>query len=103
MAVGAAVDQAVEQVQPLAEERGIALSAEVPEELQARADAKALDHVVSTSGATVGGGGGEVDGCSALSTLVPHYGQNFWCSSKSAPQLLQNTIMIQIIPGQGRV
>jgi len=61
------------------------------------------ENVVSTSGATVGGGGGEVDGCSALSTLVPHYGQNFWCSSKSAPQLLQNTIMIQIIPGQGRV
>ena len=58
--------------------------------------------VVSISGSS-GGDGGEVDGCSAFSTFFPHSGQNFWCSSISAPQLLQNTMMIQIISFQGSV
>jgi hypothetical protein len=51
---------------------------------------------VSAPGGGGGGGGEETDFCSAFSILVPHSGQNFWFSSTSAPQLLQNVIIVQI-------
>lgn len=54
-----------------------------------------LSTVVSGS---AGGGGGAVGSeAKAFSFLVPHSGQNFWSSLISAPQLLQNTIIFQII------
>jgi hypothetical protein len=58
--------------------------------------------VVFASSSGGGGGGGDTEVCSACNR-VPHSGQNFWLSSTSAPQLLQNVMIFQTMRNQGLV